>query len=140
MTGPTGPTGTVASAYAYVYSTSTQTVLNGGAILFGSNGQLLNITHTAGSSTLTISNTGIYAVTFSAIVSGLGTDEWAIEINGSAAAGTNYYSSVQGFGQAILSITGGSTLQIVNVSGASSFVTGTVNSTVSASVLVVRLQ
>lgn len=90
-TGPTGPTGAGLLSFGYVYhfaSILTTTILGGSNIPFSNNGPFSNITHTAGSTTITVTTTGIYeifyGVTFTA---GVGA-QIALAVNGTIDAST----------------------------------------------------
>ena len=65
----TGATGTLASAYAYIYNVSAQSVPGNSAVKFDSNGAMSsNITHIAGNTfgVITLNASGTYLITFHA--------------------------------------------------------------------------
>ncbi|MCB0354405.1 MAG: hypothetical protein KDD64_12800 [Bdellovibrionales bacterium] len=66
--GPQGPAGELSSAYAHVYqlaTVGTSTVVGGADIPFSTNGILDGVSHTAGTTTVTIQETGTYSIAFS---------------------------------------------------------------------------
>jgi hypothetical protein len=151
-TGPTGATGATGAAgtggivgYGYIYTlTQAATVALEAPILFDSNGPLLGITHTLGSSAIAVVNAGTYAINFS--VSGTEPNQFALFVNGVAASSTVYGSGAgtqQNSGQAILILGAGDTLTLVNHSSAAAVtlapVVGGTQANVMASVLIERL-
>ena len=92
-TGPTGVTGAAGmglSAYGYIFNLSNQTVLIEDDVSFDTNGLLTGIFHTAGTSTITIVNSGIYAIWFS--VSAIEPNQFSLYMNGLPVQGSIYGS------------------------------------------------
>jgi len=117
-TGPTGATGATGSdvsalGYAYIYNTTSQTIAAEAALTFGSNGPLSGVTHTAGTSSITITNTGTYSMSY--FVSGTTANQFTLFVNGTANT-TTTYGTTAGItvGQAILSLSAGDVLTLVN--------------------------
>ena len=94
--GPTGPTGVTGatgmglSAHGYIFNLSNQTVLIEDDVSFDTNGLLTGIFHTAGTSTITIVNSGIYAIWFS--VSAIEPNQFSLYQNGISIQGSIYGS------------------------------------------------
>jgi len=64
-TGPTGPTGTTVTEYAYMYRVSNQIVFSQADVIFTVNGPITSgITHTAGTSQITLVNNGDYRISW----------------------------------------------------------------------------
>ena len=143
-TGPAGATGLGLSTYGYIYNLTPQTVAVEAVVLFDSNGPLSGITHAPGSSAINIVSAGTYSVTFS--VSGTEPNQFAIAVNGTPNTSTIYGSGAgtqQNTGQAILTLSAGDTLTLINHSsaaavGLASDIGGT-QANVNASVLIIRL-
>lgn len=146
--GPTGPQGIPGTigvlGYGYIYSVTTQSVAVEAPIVFGSTGPVLGVTHAAGSSNIVVVAAGTYSITYS--VSGTEPNQFAIFVNGVAAASTVYGSGAgtqQNTGQAILALGAGNTITIVNHSSAAAIglasVVGGTQANVNASVLIERL-
>lgn len=131
--------------YGYIYTlTQAATVAIEAPILFDSNGPLLGVTHTPGSSAIGIVNAGTYAITFS--VSGTEPNQFAIFVNGVPDASTIYGSGAgtqQNTGHAILTLGAGDVITIVNHSSAAAGtlapLVGGTQVNVRASVLISRL-
>jgi hypothetical protein len=90
-----------------------------GAISFDTSGALLGITHTPGSSNITVTSAGTYLVDFS--VSGIEPNQFSLFINGVAAPGATYGSGAgtqQSHGQLIVTLSAGDVLSLVNHSSA----------------------
>lgn len=126
--GPTGATGAAgtngvngtggsgASQYGYIYNLTAQTVAIDAVVLFDSNGVLTaGITHTPGSSAISIVSAGDYKVTFSA--SGAEPSQFALFLNGIQVPGTVYGSGAgvqQNNGQCIIAILANDVLTLRN--------------------------
>jgi hypothetical protein len=132
--------------YGYIYNLTPIAVVGvDTAIPFGSNGPLLGVTHTAGSTNITVTSAGTYAVLFS--VSATEPNQFALWVNGVYAAGTRYGSGAgtqQNTGLSILTLAAGDVLTLVNdaASGGNVSLAPTVGGTgvnVNASVLIIRL-
>jgi hypothetical protein len=86
------------------------------AVLFGSNGVMTSgITHSAGSSTITLANAGDYKLTFS--VSGTEPSQMAVFVDGVVVPGGIYGSGAgtqQNTGQVIVTVSAGALLTIHN--------------------------
>jgi hypothetical protein len=145
LTGATGPAGASAHIdYGYIYNITAQAVAVDAPILFDSNGPLLGITHGLGTSAVTIDNTGVYIITFS--VSGAEANQFGIFINGTSIAQAIYSSGAgtqQNTGMAILQLSAGDTLTVVNHSSAAavnleSVISGT-QANVNASIIIERV-
>ncbi len=102
--------------YGYIYNTGAQTVAINADVLFDTNGILTSgITHTPGTSQITIANAGNYKVSFS--VSGAEFNQFALMVNGVPAAETVYGSGdaeQQNNGQAIIALAAGDVLTLQN--------------------------
>jgi hypothetical protein len=119
-TGNTGATGPIYLAYAYIYNTSSQTVLAGGSVTFDSNGPIFGgiadpgggITHVAAppSSSIFIEFAGTYSINF--FVSGTAANQFTLFINGVAAPSTVYGSGSLTYGSALVTIPAASTLTL----------------------------
>lgn len=118
--GPTGPTGAGLTVIGgYVYSTVPQTLLPPpapaatGAINFSSNGYLNGISHTAGTTDITILTTGVYKINYSATVEGNG--NFYVYVNGSP-INLRFYIQNTGIGsilgQGIIALNAGDVVQI----------------------------
>jgi hypothetical protein len=143
-TGVTGPPGAPVSAFGYVFNQAAEVVAIESPINFDSNGALLGVTHAPGNAGIAVTNSGTYKVTFS--VSALEPCQFALFVNGDAAAGTVYGSGTgtqQDTGQAILSLAAGDTLTLVNHTSAAAVtlqtLTGGTETNVNASVVIERL-
>ncbi len=124
--------GAVTVSYAQVYNTGAQTVNSGSNVLFDSNGLLLNVTHVAGSDTITVNDTGLYLIQY---ILSTQTDLQTITLlkNGVAEIPLSfvYYDNTvaDGVGQGIVSLSSGDTvqLQIVTASGTPLFLENQAN-------------
>ncbi|HEY6330183.1 MAG TPA: collagen-like protein [Blastocatellia bacterium] len=116
-TGATGATGPpLTTEDAYLYSTTTQVVPLGGALVFNIIGLTTgDISVSLPSNTIILGVAGDYKVTFTLF--GATTGTWAVSVNGTLVAPTYTFPSGQGTGEALLSIPAGSTLQVVNAGG-----------------------
>ena len=135
ITGPTGATGPqISSIYGQIYKTTTQAVASGSAITFNTNANLSGISHSAPSGNIVVNTSGTYFITFSVTVQSVilvsKAHAFAIFNNGSIVANTNYGITTPGIsltatgdygitGSAIIQLTGGNTLTLVNTTGAS---------------------
>lgn len=148
-TGATGATGVAGTggvlAYGYVYNLTAQTIPIEAAVPFDSNGLLLGVAHTPSSPSIVVLSTGVYVITFSATVGGQ-TSQFTIFVNGVAAPSTVYGSgdqNQQNTGQAILVLTAGDIITLVNHSSAASVSlpsqVGGTQANVNASVLIERI-
>ncbi len=121
VTGPTGPTGAFGiTTYGYVYNLATlvdATVAGGADIPFSNNGPLSGITHTAGTTTITVPTAGVYQIDYSAyITAGIGS-AIAIAVNGTVNASTNLSALVatgELNGTAMLTLAAGDTITLRN--------------------------
>ena len=112
--------GSVLSAFGYVYELATiadATVVGGADVPFSNNGSLDGITHTAGTTTITVPATGSYKVDYSvSITSGVGS-AIAVAVNGTVDSSTNITCLVatgQISGTAILTLAAGDVLTLRN--------------------------
>lgn len=83
LIGPTGGLGTLDFGYTYHLATIADSVVVGGAdVIFSNNGPQLGVTHTPGTTTVTIATSGVYQIEYNvSITSGVGSD-LAIAVNG----------------------------------------------------------
>lgn len=142
-TGAPGPAGPVLG-YAYIYNLTPQTVAIEAVTLFDSNGPLLGVTHTPGSSAINITSAGTYSIHFS--VSGTEPNQFSVFVNGAPAVSSIYGSGAgtqQNSGQVILTLAAADVITIRNHSSAAAVtlasVIGGTQANVNASVLIVRL-
>ncbi|KGP76188.1 hypothetical protein JT05_06265, partial [Desulfosporosinus sp. Tol-M] len=118
--GATGATGTLSSAYAWIYNTGAQTVAVGGNFNFDSNGILLGIQHTAGSPIITITNSGIYMLTYQ--VSATGSNQVSVFLSGNRVTGSRFGITQPvtpshigvNYGQVIFTAANGATATLTN--------------------------
>jgi hypothetical protein len=142
--GDQGPGGSL-GGYGYIYNLTDANVDQGAAIVFGSNGPLLGVTHTVGTSPITVTSAGVYHVCFS--VSGKQPNQFDIFINGVSSASGLYGSgagSQQNTASTILTLSAGDVITIVNFGSNSAFIqldnsAGGSNNNVTASVYIQRL-
>jgi hypothetical protein len=90
--GPEGPAGASGlSAYGFCYQLATivdATIVGGADVPLSNNGPLSSITHTAGTTTVTVATTGIYKISYSiSITAGIGT-ALSLAVNGTVDAST----------------------------------------------------
>jgi len=104
-------------SYGYVYDTAIDLFLPGSPITFNNNGPLFGITHTLGTSQITIQNTGVYMVLWSAAVGSYMDTVCEIYINGVPAPSTAYLGFLAAVGLAILSLSAGDVIELVTISG-----------------------
>lgn len=135
FTGPTGATGPQVSAtYGQIYKTTTQAVASGSAVTFNGNANLSGISHTSPSGNIVVNTGGTYFISFSVTVQSAALSAkahaFAIFNNGSIVANTNYGITTPGIsltatgdyqvtGSAIIVVSSGNTLTLVNTTGAS---------------------
>ncbi|MGH4052942.1 MAG: BclA C-terminal domain-containing protein [Clostridium sp.] len=119
-TGTTGATGAGLAAFGYVYQLAIiadATVIGGVDVPFSNNGPLSNITHTAGTTTITVTTTGNYQIYYSVnITSGVGS-AISIAINGTVDASTTVsvlVSTGEVSGDAIISLVAGDVITLQN--------------------------
>ena len=144
-TGATGATGPVGLPdYGYIYNVAPQTVAIEADVSFDSNGPVSGVVHTPGTSEIVVMRAGTYLVDFS--VSGSEPDQFAVMVNGFAAAGSTYGAGAgtqQNNGDAILTLGAGAVLTLRNHSSAAAVtlasVVGGTQANVSASMVVERL-
>jgi hypothetical protein len=146
--GASGPAGTNGLAeYAYVYNVGPETVEAGADISFDTNGVSAltpGITHTPGTSQITLLNAGIYKVAFS--VSTVEPSQMALFVNGSLVPGTVYGSGAgtqQNNGQAIVGVAAGGILTVRSYTSAAAVIlqtlAGGTQTNVNASVVIEKL-
>ncbi|SFG57706.1 BclA C-terminal domain-containing protein, partial [Clostridium homopropionicum] len=143
-TGPMGPTGAGLAGFGYVYQLATvadATVAGGADVPFSNNGPLTNITHSAGTTTITVATTGVYKIFYSvSITAGVGS-AIAIAVNGTVDASTPISALVatgEVSGEAILSLAAGDVITLRNDS-ATPLIT-TLAPSVGAQLTIVRLE
>ncbi|MEI9971563.1 MAG: hypothetical protein WDO73_05585 [Ignavibacteriota bacterium] len=128
-----------------MYNEGAQVVPIEAAVAMDTNGPLLGITHAPGDAGITISSSGTYKIAFS--LSGVEPGQFSLFVNGATAAGTVYGSGAgtqQNNGQAILTLSAGDVLTLVNHSSAAAVtlqtLAGGTQTNVNASLLVEKLQ
>ncbi len=132
------------SAYAYVYNLAAQTVAIEAAVLFDRNGSMLGLTHTVGTSFITVNNSGVYSILFS--TSATEPSQFAVFVN-SVAVPSSVYGSGAGTqqynGQLIISLATADIISLVNHSSAAAVglpsLMGGTQANVNASVLIEKL-
>lgn len=115
--GPTPPASP--PGYGQVYNTGAQTINNGNTITFDSNGPLLNISHVAGSDTITINATGTYMVTWVVSAQGDG-GAYTLLQNGVAVPTLSFVTDPgngESVGNGIVNASSGDTIQLRNNTG-----------------------
>jgi hypothetical protein len=149
VAGPTGATGATgpgagSTNYGYIYNTAAGVVALEAPVLFSSNGPLSGITHAPGNAGISVTNAGVYEVTFS--VSGVEPAQFAVFRNGAAVPETTYGSGAgtqQDNGQAIVTLSSGDVLTLVNHSSAAAVtlqtLAGGTQTNVNASVVITKL-
>ena len=133
------------SQYGYIYNLSALVVAIEAPVLFSDNGiKTAGITHSPGTSDISIASAGDYKVTFS--VSGVEPGQFALFLNGGIIAGTVYGSGAgtqQNTGQAIVAIGPNDILTLRNHSSAAAVtlqtLAGGTATSVNASVLLQKL-
>ncbi|WP_139356815.1 collagen-like protein, partial [Clostridium beijerinckii] len=120
VTGPTGATGAGLAADGYVYELATiadSTVVGGADVPFSNNGPLSGITHTPGTTTITVASAGTYEINYGvSITAGVGA-QIAIAVNGTVDASTPITALVatgELFGSAILTLAAGDVITLRN--------------------------
>ncbi len=143
-TGPAGPAGGL-SACGYLFNQQAEVVPIEAAVAFDSNGPLLGVTHAPGNAGLVVTASGTYVVDFS--VSSVEPGQFALFVNGALAAGTTYGSGAgtqQDNGQAILTLSAGDILTLVNHSSAAAVtlqtLAGGTQTNVNASIVVEKVE
>jgi hypothetical protein len=141
--GPTGPTGTLASAYGYFYRQgSLESVAPAAAVSFPNSGEQDNVILNAGGASMTAAETGVYEVSFDLdLQSGASSSvEFALQKNGTTLPGAEYGvdGGQEAHGQALLSLTAGDVLQVINGSGTTVTISDPGNG-VAASISIVRI-
>jgi hypothetical protein len=147
-TGATGATGTLASAYGYVYSQGTsQTAFGSQAVTLSTNGPLLGVTHTAGSSSIVVQTAGTYLLDWKVGHSATSL-HFCLNRNGTAIAGSCLAVGTAGGAQptaglsVIAVLAANDTLSLVNQSTGSFSINGLLNGipSITSSVRLVRIQ
>jgi hypothetical protein len=103
------------SSYGYIYNLTEESVAQEASVAFGTNGPLVGITHTPGSPSVVVTDSGTYAVNFSLTSSQ--PSQFALFRNGTVVPESLYGSGtgdVGPFGQVILNLTAGDVLTLVN--------------------------
>jgi len=147
-TGATGVTGATGASpvldYGYIYNTGAQVVAIGSPVTFDTNGVLSGLIHAPGTSQITVVSAGIYEVDFS--VSGVEPNQFALFVNGVPDPGAIYGSGAgtqQTTGMAILQLSAGDVIELLNHSSASAVTLQTLaggsESNVNASILIKSL-
>ena len=149
-TGPAGATGLPGGilSYGYIYNVTGQApVAVEAPVLFDSNGPLVGVTHTPGTSDITVVNSGVYVITFS--VSGVEPNQFGIFINGVAVPQTDQTiygadtGAQQNTGLTIVTLTAGDVLTLVNHTSAAAVTLQTLaggsQSNVNASVVILQV-
>jgi hypothetical protein len=91
VAGATGAAGLGLASSAYIYNLGAQVVALEADILYDTNGVILGpITHTPGTSTITLGNAGTYAIWFSE--SGVEPNQFTLFLNGAPVPGATYGS------------------------------------------------
>jgi hypothetical protein len=111
--GPPGPVGD--PSYAYVYNVSAETVSQGAAVVFDTNGAMKGVTHVPGQPDIDVTSTGTYAISFS--VSGVEPSQFSLTDNGTVVPGSRYGSGAgtqQNSGEIIVNLSAGDTVDLVN--------------------------
>ncbi|MBV7277006.1 collagen-like protein, partial [Clostridium sp. PL3] len=119
-TGDTGATGAGLAASGYVYELATiadSTVVGGADVPFSNNGPLIGITHTPGTTTITVASAGVYQINYNiSITAGVGA-QVAIAVNGTVDASTPITALVatgEMSGSAILTLAAGDVITLRN--------------------------
>jgi hypothetical protein len=147
-TGATGETGVTGAqgllAYGYVYNTSVQLVPIESAITFDSNGVIIGVTHTPGTSSINLNSSGDYAVWF--IVEGVGANQFTLYQNDEPITASTYGSgntNQPNPGMVIITATNGDVLTVRNHSSTTSVdlqtLSGGTQTIVNASILIEKI-
>jgi BclA C-terminal domain/Collagen triple helix repeat (20 copies) len=142
--GATGPAGGL-SQYAHIYNFAAQVVAIEAPVLFSNNGVITaGITHVAGTSQITLTNSGTYEIAF--VVSVVEPCEFAVFVNGAAAASSIFGSGAgtqQNNGHVILVLSAGDIVSLHNHSSAAAVtlqtLAGGTQTNVNASILIRKL-
>lgn len=106
----------VTKAYGYVYNTGSQSITPESSVPFSNNGIMLGVSHTAGSDTVSLDETGTYAVWFS--VNGQRPSQFALFLNNNLVPGSIYSTglpaSSSNSGMAVISAQAGDILTVRN--------------------------
>lgn len=147
LSGQLGPcaAGSGTTNYAYVYNNAAQVVALEADILFDSNGALsAGVTHTAGTSPITITTAGTYEISW--IVSGVEPNQFALFVNGAPATGGIFGTGAgtqQNSGHLILSVAPGDVVTLRNHSSSAAVtlqtLAGGTQINVNASILIRQL-
>ncbi len=129
---------------SYIFNTSAESVAVEAAVVFDSNGPLDGVSHTTGTSAVTVTEAGTYEIDSS--VSAVEPNQFALFLNGLAIPGSDYGSGAgtqQNNGRVIATLAAGDILTLVNHSSASAVtlqtVAGGTATNVNASLLVRKL-
>ncbi|WP_170955259.1 collagen-like repeat preface domain-containing protein [Bacillus cereus] len=118
LIGPAGDVGAFSTGYMYQLATlADATVVGGADIPFSHNGPLNGITHTAGTTTVTVPTTGVYEMEFIVNLTGGIGSQIGIAVNGAVDASTVYPALVVPggmSGQAQVSLNAGDVLTLRN--------------------------
>jgi hypothetical protein len=145
-----GPTGSLASAFGFVYQSASQGVPAGGQVTWNTNGPLSGVTHTAGTSSIVVDAAGTYVVDwktgFGSSISGSGC-HYCLLVNNIAApggclfTGTGSRDATNGTSVIVL-LAAGDTITLVNQASQTHFLEGSWNSvpSVASSVRILRVQ
>jgi hypothetical protein len=145
--GATGPAGSLTSVYAYIYNLGSQTVLAGSSISFSNNGVMsAGITHTAGTTDITVTTAGTYEIDFTTTAS-FQYAQVALFLNGTARPemrfGSQTFDPIVKHGHGILTLAANDVLSLRSDTGSNNFSltnnTGGTGQIVNASVLIRRL-
>lgn len=113
--GVTGPTGSGLSVYGYIYNIGEQDVEVEDSVEFSNNSNLVGITHIAGSTNVTVTNAGVYAIWYSIL--GISPNQFALFIGNTAITNTIFGAAAgneQNTSFTIQSIPAGSVLTLRN--------------------------
>ncbi len=147
-TGPTGATGGAFNDFAFIQSTTSQTVSGGSSIAYDFAITSGGITWNLGSPTnINIGNPGTYAISFYEYTAAGEDSVFAVAVNGttylfteSAIAGANTPATFANPGQCIFTLAAGDVISIINNSSALSTDLVSYQDGISASVVITRLQ
>ena len=144
------PTPLPTAEYGYVFNDGPQTVAAAAGVSFSTNGVLsAGVTHTAGGNAVVLADAGTYAVWFT--VMGTAANQFILYLNDTSVPGTFYGTETGAAGSAVRTLTtgfaivtapAGSTLALVNSTGATvTLATGVGGGgpNVNASMMVVKL-
>ena len=147
--GPSGPPGSGLSAFAYIYSTSAQSVADNAPIIFNSPSTSSPIAFTTETSTINLTTTGVYLIRFQISIATSEGGQWAIAKNGIITKQLTFNtrnSDSQLFGEAIIDVSSApTTITLVNYSGRVTVLSNgletndKLNTSVSASMTILKL-